>query len=231
MFKMTTTLAGATAASAVLAALPAAAVFDLSTTTDLVSPSFRGDSDTTYLGWDSFNDGDPGPAELIFDDTPDLGTDGGIFETTNGEDHLSSSGNFYSSTGSVSETITFDVAAGAVGTGYTTVIVQAVTLFGPFGAETFFSDIDGVNPTVVFGFNAAGEGQLFAKYEILGTVVDNSFDISSAPFSFNSYDKFTVDTLWSPTGFAGDSAVVPEPAAFAIALALGLPGLLARRRR
>lgn len=208
-----------------------AAANEISTAADLFTPSFRGDSNTTWVGWDTFVD-TIDTAVVINDSTPDIGTDGGSFVTTNGEDHVSSSFNYYASSGSVSETVTFDdPSAGQVG-GYTTVIVQAHTLFGPLGADIVFGTIDGVAPVIdIQGDNALGSGQLFAKYEIAGPLTDNFFDISSGAFSFVSFDEFVVDAAWSPTAFASDTATfVPEPGSLALLGVLGLAGAARRRR-
>ncbi|MEM9589548.1 MAG: PEP-CTERM sorting domain-containing protein, partial [Planctomycetota bacterium] len=84
----------------------------------------------------------------------------------------------------------------------------------------------------VFGTNAVGQGQFFTKYEIAGPITTPQLTISSGPFSFVSLDKFTVDVLYSNTGFASDTAVaVPEPSGIAGILGLGMCGWLRRRRR
>lgn len=211
-----------------------AATYDLFLSSDLITPSFRGDGSTTWVGWDVFNDGGSG-TEIIDDSTPDIGTDTGSFVTTNGEDHLSGSLNYYSGGGSVSEDITFDTD-GVDGSGFTTIIVQAKTLFGPFGSEIAFSSINGVAPTIVNTAttgttNAVGEGQLFAKYELTGVDGPQTISVSSGPFSFMSIDQVVVDTVWSDAGFAPDSAIItPEPGAVVLSLLGGAIALVVRRR-
>ncbi|MEM7312745.1 MAG: hypothetical protein AAF497_06305 [Planctomycetota bacterium] len=205
----------------------ASAQFNIATSTDIFTPSFRGGTDTSWVGWDSFDDN--GAFDMVINDlTPDIGTDSGTFVTTNGEDHLSGSLNYYSGGGSVAEDITF-VSPGTGGAGFTTLIVQAKTLFGGFGTIPDFSAIDGVTPTVVSGDNAGGSAQIFAKYEIPGTP-SGAFSISSGPASFVSFDKFVVDAYWSPNGYATDSAIVPEPSTLTLA-SMFLVSLLGIRRR
>ena len=226
------TIIASTLALLLGANVAAANTFDINLTTDLFVPTFRGDASTTYLGWDTFDDVDPNlidSFQLIDDTTPDLGSAGGRFMTTNGEDHLSGSGNYYSGGGSVSEDVTFDTA-GVNGSGFTTVIVQAKTLFGGWGTNIIFTPIDGVVPIQVLqGVNQVGQGQLFAKYEIPGTADPETFSIVSGPFSFTSFDQFVVDTVWSPDGFAADNAIfTPEPTTALLAL-LGLAGVAGGR--
>ncbi|MEM6911108.1 MAG: PEP-CTERM sorting domain-containing protein [Verrucomicrobiota bacterium] len=205
-----------------------AASFLINSSSDLFDPSFRGDSNTTWLGWDVFgvpSEGETDPP--INNNTPDIGTDSGTFATSNGEDHLSSSGNYYSGFGSVAETVTFGTS-GTPGSGFTTIILQGKTLFGDFATEFTFSDLGGATPTVVFGTNADSEGQFFAKYEITGNAAEYTVNLASFPGSFVSLDQFEVDTVWSATGFASDTAAVPEPSSIAL---VGLGGFLALVRR
>lgn len=200
--------------------------FDLATATGQFEPSFRGEANTTYLGWDLF--GDPGDS-VINDTTPDLGADAGGFVTTNNEDHQSGSLNYYSGSGSVAEDITF-ATDGVNGSGFTTVIVQAKTLFGGWGVDIDFGPIDGVEPSLVLqATNATGSGQLFVKYELPGTANPETFSMTSGPFSFTSFGEYVVDTAWSPTAFAADTAIAtPEPSA-AVLFLLSAGALLRRR--
>lgn len=211
----------------------------LSFETGVVAPSFRGEANTTYVGWDSFDDAGAGDM-IINDSTPDVGTDSGSFVTNNGEDHISGSLNYYSGFGAVDETITFDTP-GSFPSGFTTVIVQAQTLFGGFGSLLQFGDIavgsNSYSPVLeVQGTNAAGRGQVFAKYELPEVEASESFILTGftgAPgnaASFTSIDLITIDVQYSPSGFAPDSAVaIPEPAAAAVSL-VGLAVLAVRRR-
>lgn len=215
-----------------------ATVFDIHTAAGVFAPSFRGDANTIYVGWDSFGElGDT----VINDSTPDLGTDAGSFVTTNGEDHQSGSLNYYSAFGTVAEEISFSTS-GTAGSGYTTVIVQLETTFGSFNPAVpiQFSTIEGVVPTIVLGDNAIpgapfgpGGAQLFAKYELLNAPTSLSLSLSSITHPGGSHlpmGKFIVDTLWSPTAFSSDTAVnTPEPSTALLAL-LGL-SLIATQKR
>lgn len=205
----------------------AASTFDIGSATDLFTPTFRGAANTTYLGWDVF--GAPGTT-VINDTTPDIGTDAGSFVTTDGTDHQSGSFNYYSYGGPVAEDVTFSTA-GVNGSGYTTVIVQALTLFGDWGPSIDFGAIGGVDPSLVLlETNAAGAGQLFAKYELPGTADPETFSMSS-DVGHTSMGVFVVDTVWSPNGYAPDTAIAtPEPTAALLSI-LGLAGLPLWRRR
>ena len=217
-------------AGALLGSIPAAghaASFKIAFATDLFTPTTRGGSNTTWVGWDTFDDGGSG-SMIINDSTPDIGTSSGTLTTTNGEDHISGSFNYYSSTGTVAETADF-TTSGTTGTGVTTIIMQGVTLFGGFGTTLFFSDIGGVSPDVVPATNIAGKGQFWAKWEVPGNLANYSADLSSGPFSFISFDKIVVDTYWSPTAFSVDTAKIPEPSVGLLGLASA--GLLLTRRR
>ena len=78
--------ASALVVSACLASSVQATSINLVTGT--ISPSFRGDAGTTWTGWDTWDDAGAGD-QVINDSTPDVGTDGGSFVTTNGEDPVS----------------------------------------------------------------------------------------------------------------------------------------------
>jgi hypothetical protein len=54
---------------------------------------------------------------------------------------------------------------------------------------------------------------LFVKYELPGTADIKSFTLGQASgVDPTSFGVFVIDTVWSPSGFAADTAVaVPEP--------------------
>lgn len=221
------------------AAVATAAPFDLNTTTNIVVPSFRGAANTTWTGWEVWNkdvfdfepDGIP-DLEVINDNTPDIGTHAGSFKTTNNEDHVSGSGNYYAAGLTVAEEVTFTTPTGGPG-GFTTVIVQGVTAFGAWSNDVTFGAIDGVSPTLevmeLTNNNAADAGQFFVKYEIPGTITDPKFTLSADP-GHTSIGRFVVDAVWSADGYAADTAVhIPEPTSAVIAL-LGIAGTMLRRR-
>ncbi|MCA9239274.1 MAG: hypothetical protein KDA37_03705 [Planctomycetales bacterium] len=209
------------------------ATHDLRKATGLFTPSFRGAAmHTTWTGWQTFGVG--GFGTPIVNQPSDLGDDPGTWQTTNGEDHTPFSSNFYSFTGAVAEDLTLPTD-GTVGAGFTTVIVQALALAfggsGEFPRELLFADIGGLAPTEVLQTtNANGIGQVWAKYELPGNEPSLTVSISTAlDNSHVAIDRLTVDTLWSPTGYAPDTAIAsPEPLAATLTL-LGLGGLLASR--
>ena len=220
-----------------------AATFYLSEQTDLIAVTGRGGPDTSYYGWDTFNElGSRDLPNTISDGTPELGTNpgGALIVTNNVEDHISNaSGNYYSGTGRVNETITADSVAVIAG-GFTTIIAQGITAFGDFGSPLQFSAINGVLPTIAQAVNAFGgggangKGQFWALWELPGNQDSFQFTITTDPAanggggSFVSIDKLTVDTLWSAGKPANDlvfAAPVPEPAvAMFLALACSLIG-------
>ena len=215
-------LAGAVVA---LPAASSAVTIDISNAFGTVAPDTRGGANSTLAGWDTW--AEPGGADgVITNRAAEIGS--GVWTTNNNEDHISSSLNFYSGSGSVNETITFGTN-GVAGTGFTTIILQGQTLFGDFGTTLGFTPINGVLPGVVQGPNAAGAGQFLARYEIPGNAEEYSVNMVTGPFSFVSFGNFEVDTYWSETGFSSDTAVVPEPTSGL--LALSAVGLFVLRRR
>jgi hypothetical protein len=207
-------------ACACLVALGSAASgapFEINSSAGLFAPSFRGGSNTTWFGWGPGTfDGAPND-ELIDSPAPSLGTTtaGVSFSQLDANDYLSGSNNIYS--GGFSLNLAIGVPTdGTAGTGLTTIIVQGRTIFGGYptgdnGNDLTFGAVSGVNATYVQGTNTAAQGQFFAKYEIPGNAASYTVNIpaSASPVSIA---ELQVDTLWSASSFAGDTAIVPEPA-------------------
>ena len=239
-----------------------AANFNIKTSAGVFTPSFRGQSNTTWFGWESFDDPafgndnttDASPTSevedwIIDDQFPDIGADGSgqarilghnlpfdLDPNLTGVDHISSTRNIYTGASTLNETITAPTN-GSVGTGYTTIIVQGVTAFGPLGGQIDFTPIDGFLPVAVQADNLIGSGQFWAKYEIPGNAATYDFTLTSSVLGSSngeniSLTRLVIDTIWSDSGFATDVAAVPEPTT-SVLLAAGAAGtiLLLRRRR
>ncbi len=158
------------------------------------------------------------------------GFDGSLSQNST-NDILSVSNNIYTST-FAGEVLNFGIPTnGTVGTGFTTIIIQGRTAFGGWNVSPgTFADIAGVSPTLVFGNNAASQGQFWAKYELPGNAA--SYTTTLTMPDFTSIAEITVDTYWSATGYASDYAVVPEPSIATLALlGLGALAVAARHRK
>ena len=96
-----------------------------------------------------------------------------------------------------------------------------------------FGTINGVAAEYVITVNDAGLGQWWAKWELEGNQSSYTVDIVGAEGvpggSILSVTDLQVDTLYSATGYAPDSAIVPEPSALLLSFA-GAAMLLRRRR-
>lgn len=232
-----------------------AATFDISTATGIFTPSYRGAANTTWFGWETFDDptvGDnlaPEDEDWVVDDqVPDIGSYGGsqarilghnlpfnLNPLLSGVDHISSTRNIYTGGSTLDETVTAPTN-GSVGTGFTTIIVQGVTAFGPLGGQINFTQVAGVSPIVVQENNAIGSGQFWAKYEIPGNALTYDFTLTSSALDDDfigenvSITRLVVDTLWSSTGYASDVAAVPEPASSAMLLVGSMGAIYTARR-
>ncbi|MES2595807.1 MAG: putative Ig domain-containing protein [Verrucomicrobiota bacterium] len=190
--------------------------FKIDQVAGIITPTTRGNANTTWFGWDTFCDVgfDTVP---INDTTPDIGTTttGVSFVTTNAQDHISSTRNLYVAAGTLAEEVTV-VTDGVVHAteGFTTIIAQAATAFGGFPSSSLsFGSIEGVAPQVVVGNNINGAGQVWAKWKIPGNKTSYTFTVSGpANQSGWSFDKFVVDTLYSPTAFQPDTVTPGNPA-------------------
>lgn len=202
------------------------APLEINSSAGLFAPSFRGGSDTTWFGWASGTfDGAPND-ELIDSPAPNLGTTtaGVGLSQLDVNDYLSGSNNIYSGGFSLNLALLVPTS-GTPGSGFTTIVVQGRTIFGgyptgDYGSDLTFGPVAGVNPTYVQGTNTAGQGQFFAKYEVPGNLASYTVNIPASAGAF-SIAELQVDTLWSTSSFAADTAVVPEPATLLL-MAIGL---------
>jgi hypothetical protein len=243
------------ALAAILSGSSARAAYAIYEGSGIYSPSFRGESGTTYFGWSYGTwDGNPPPEVGQPDPSPDIlnGTpsinpaalSGTSFITQTGTaDIVSGSNNIYSSIAGINSQglqlyIPTDGTAGSEG--FTTIIIQGLSMSGAmfgFGGplDGFgFGTINGVAAEYVITINDAGLGQWWAKWELPGNQSSYTVDIVGAEGvpggSILSVTDLQVDTLYSTTGFASDAAVVPEPSALLLSFA-GAAMLLRRRRR
>jgi hypothetical protein len=129
----------------------------------------------------------------------------------------------------VNETVTFDTT-GVLGTGFTSLILQGVTAFGPFGTPLTFGNINGVSPTVVQGLNAAGNAQFWAKWDLPGNQNTYTGTLLTGANSFVSFDVLSVDTYWNAASFQPDAAIVPESGSAMLLLLTAAAGFVRRRR-
>ena len=229
--------------------LAAQAAFNISTGVGPFAPSFRdsGNLDanfTTFWGWGSGSFDGPTNNENI--DLPPVtlgigGFDGTLSQGADLRDIVSSGNSIYTFTFTSAGNpmnLQFGVPTnGTPGSGFTTIILQGMTM--NFGSDTTFPDdsfifptVGGVSPAVVIGQNNASPfklGQFWAKYEIPGNSASYNIDLGLAA-NHISISRLEVDTQWSATSYAPDTAVVPEPSA-ALLVGLGTAAMVLRRRR
>jgi hypothetical protein len=234
------------------------AQFVIQTSTDLFTPSFRGDANTTWFGWQNgtfFGDPIPPSSTRILNNiAPTLGNVGlaeGVqfYQNDRFDDPFvgigASSGNIYKGGSGPLSKPAIDLTLvipteGVIGTGFTTIIIQGTSLVaGSFGSpEAFlinqpvFQNIGAVAPTFLMAVSNDNRAQFWAEYQLPGNAADYAVTIS-LPETINSeplsISGFTVDTYWSNTGFATDTVqAVPEPGSV---LLLGLAGLYVILRR
>ena len=235
---------------AALAALSAGVVRaeSINLATGPIAPSFRGAANTTYFGWSNgtwdgnppVNPGDPDFTPDVINGTPSINPGSlaaPLLAQNNAADIVSSSNNVYTGPANVNLTLTIPTV-GTVSSGFTTIIVQGNGLGGFGGATDLFTfgTIEGVEPTYVYGANGDNqEAQFWAKWELPGNAASYNVQVSGSTFGAGvlSISDMTVDSLWSPNGYAPDVvAAVPEPTSFAlVGAALTSATALVRRRR
>lgn len=210
---------GATIADTMILSEPAAANLVLEQLPGITAPSSRSGRGTTYFGWDTF--GVSGPATVINDNTPDIGTDStgtARFRTANDQVHqFSGGGNLYLLSFNPNVNLTLDEeitvpTKGVVGTeGYTTIILQIASASSGMGGasfanEIFIRPINGIEPTIVVQGAGATTAQLWAKWEIPGNQATYTIDIDGVENQQHySFDKVVVDTKYSRYGYVGDT--------------------------
>ena len=242
------------ALAAILCGQSASAAFLIYEGTGIFTPSFRGGSSTTYFGWSSGTwdgnpppaVGEPDPSPDILNGTPSINPDslaGTSFITqTSSADLVSGSNNLYSSVAGINAAgLQLNIpTAGAGGSeGFTTIIIQGLSMSGAmfgFGGplDGFgFGEINGVAAQYEHTINDSGLGQWWAKWELPGSQSSYTVDVfghEGVPGgSILSVTDLQVDTLFSNTGFAPDSAVVPEPSALLLSF-VGVAIFFRRRR-
>lgn len=177
-----------------------------------VAPSSRGGRGTTFFGWDTF--GHSGPAAVIDDRTPDIGSDPSgqaRFRTTNNQVHqFAGGGNLYFTTGTLAEEVTVPTDGLPGSGGFTTIVLQISSASSGFGGATFpapiaLSSINGAAPTVVQGTSSAS-AQLWAKWIVPGNQPSYTIQISGPPGQAHySFDRVEVDTKFSRYEGVGDT--------------------------
>lgn len=216
MIKSLTSRLAVLALGCAASAASAANDYTLTKETGHVVPSTRGAATSTHFGWDSFED--PAPGTFLNDTTPDMGEttiEGVRFETTNGQLHRASSGNFYTGfagTAAVAEKVTLVTRGTPGATGKTTIIVQLISSRNNFAGTWIFGEINGVAPEVIHGLNSAGLGQAWARWVVDGNAASYEFTLGGSTGAHMSFDKMEIDTFFSETGVTGDTMVVTEPA-------------------
>ena len=128
--------------------------------------------------------------------------------------------------------------------GFTTLILQGRTLTadGVYSTPQTLSEnyplfsLNGATPFTydfVIGPNASNQAQWWAKFQIAGNAPTYQIDIvfpGGAGTSPISISEMTVDSYWSSTQYASDTAVVPEPKVVWL-LAFGIVVLALGRRK
>lgn len=219
----------------------ARAQFVINSATDLFVPSFRQDgtgANETYFGWGPGTFDGGANNELMESPAPTINpTAGATLDQNNTADILSASNNVFSSVSSNVDMTMNIPTNGTPGTGFTTIIIQGRGLAGSgVTNHVLFGQIAGVSADFVVSGNGASPifTQWWAKYQIPGNLASYSVNITGAPGAGNTFpismSGLIVDTSWSASVFAADTASVPEPASLSM-LAGGAIWSLSRRGR
>jgi hypothetical protein len=181
-----------------------------------IAPSTRGQSNTTYFGWDKFDIPAAGTDQWLDDSTPDMFLEGqpvtgARFLTTNQQKHWASSQNFYAGatpTAAVAERVTVPTNGTPGETGTTTIIAQLVSGSGNFASTWTFSPIEGQTPVVLHAMNGDNKGQVWVKWVVPGNKATYDFTIGAVSSTHMGFDKIEVDTSWSATSAPHPDTVV-----------------------
>jgi hypothetical protein len=204
---------------------------------------------TSYFGWDFFEtDGPPnfGTLWMLDDSSPDLGsgitaTSTRIYQGVDGfEDplptevgHVSSTGNYYSLDETFDGTIAAMAPASGAG-GFTTVVLQLdSTMGGDTIADLQFSMEESAASWTLqkhlHNTHGDGLGYHWLEWTRPGGNVRFQIHITSL-LDHRPVESFEIDTYWSPTGPVVNAiTAVPEPATWALAMVVFVPGIVWRR--
>lgn len=218
--------------------------YDILEQTNLIQPYFRGETNTSYFGWDDSEFyGFPVPSvnQRILNNTPPSEGTSGILNnvqfyqndrySNNPVIIGSSGGNIYTGFGANGKQAYATLIAPtftSLTNGFTTLIIQGRTV--PAGGyapiEMLVANfprftIDGISPYFVIGANASQEAQWWAQFNI-PTVKSNYNILVDFKGGTNTYPisvaQMHVDTYVSSTGYANLTTVVPEPSTFFLIL-------------
>lgn len=222
-----------------------AAVYDITASAGLFEPLFRGQSNTTWFGWDEgrfFGSSVPAQGSRILNNPATsngtLGLTGVQFyqDDRNSPTFVmigSGAGNIYTGSGPIGKqaaaTLVAPMAAGGAD-GFTTIVIQGRTTAAGgmasiqmlLGNAPAFSDINGTAAQFTIAANTSNQGQWWAQYNLPGYSANHTIGMTFNGGSGTlpiSIAQMTVDTFWSPTGYANVSAI-PEPGTWVLA-ALG----------
>lgn len=226
-----------------------AIIYDLTQQSGLVSPSFRGQANTTFFGWNEGQFfGQPVPPttfRILNNPVTSIGNVGlgegvELYQNDRSSSPFvmigSSVGNIYTGSGPVGKqafaTLVAPTAPGVLDSGFTTIVIQGrTTTAGGFSTlesltsnYPVFSSINGINPTFVISGNAANQGQWWAQYSIPGSAASYSIGLTfpgGAATTPISIAGMSVDTYWSDSAYA-DVSAVPEPSTIAMVLTGGV---------
>lgn len=182
--------------------------FNMELSNDAVAPTTRGDTNTTYFGWENFlTSGSP---KSLNDPTPDIGTASGpeLLTSVGDPSPLSGTGELtrlYTFSAPVNFTVVAPTKDGTTeASGYTTVVAQIVAYSGGFGntitpASITTTSSGTIAPSlIVQGTNSLGQGHFWVKWVIPNKEPTYTLNFTAPANSHLSIDRIVVDTVWQP---------------------------------